>query len=356
MINPTLLQIAGIDMLLQYCSTRNNTLLDKMLQNGPIDWGHLYYFADVNGLLGYLSSMTQGLEDPRVPFRTAVNLYNHVKKQERRWVVYQEIIHSLVESNIVKEKPLLLKGSALKYTLYQELPSLRSIGDIDILISEKDVVSVSKWLEDQGFWLRGGKNGPTAFKETAEDRYVIDIHIEDPAKSRRNPQLIHSVFELNKKNLNISGTDLVYIPSYEILLVHACKHLCDHEEDFRKALLQTELRIFWLIDIHLLISKVNMIEAMKLAEQMEWKIEFLRAIRYSHVLFKTNIPSNIKVTKGMELNDIKTPFGTLTWPWSFSDRMKRMDRAEWISEQLEEYGKRNDWYTAAEGDRRPATL
>ncbi|MFF2154419.1 nucleotidyltransferase family protein [Paenibacillus chitinolyticus] len=353
MINPTATQIKGIDMLLQYCSTKDKTLLDKALRQGQIDWGHLFYYADINGLLGYLENMTEGLEDPRVPFRIAVNLKNYVIKQKRRWTVYQELINSIISSNVVSEVPLLLKGSALKFTLYKDEAYLRNIGDIDILIDKKDVKSISNWLESQGFWLREGKNGPTAFKETTEDRYVVDIHLEDPAKLRRNPDLVLDIFQHNKISMNNGA---FFIPSYEVLLVHACKHLCDHEEDFRKAFLQTELRLFWLIDIHLLLSKVNYTETVKLAEQMKWKTELLRGIWYSHILLNTNIPSNINVDEVVELNTLDTPNGIVTWPWNFVDRMKRVDRAEWLSEQLGKNGKRNDWYTAADGDRVPTIL
>ncbi|WP_144502496.1 nucleotidyltransferase family protein [Bacillus thuringiensis] len=349
-------QLRGVQMLLDYCISRDKEIFNKTLEEGPIDWGYLSYFADINGLMGMLWSMTDGLEDSRVPFRVAVNLKNWVIKHRRRWELYSEILQKMHIAKITNDTPILLKGAALKQTIYSDEPVLRNIGDVDLLFTPQDIINVEKWLEEEGFWLRGGKNGPTAFKRTSEDRLVIDLHIGDPSKTKRasNSEDIYNIFIKNTIPVNKENSHRMI--SYELAIVHACKHLCEHEEDFRKILLQTEFRLFWLVDIHLLLNKVNIQETIKLAKDLNWLNEFKRCMWYLQKIFNVNLPieiKNLQLNNDLEIKEVKTPVGNFEWPWDIKTRMLLVDRDAWLSLQMGSQGKRSDWYTAKEGDKSP---
>src|SRR5262249_2630930 len=106
-------QARAVEMLIGFCATGDRRLLDRVVRDGPLDWGHLLYFADINGLLGMLCSMTGGLEDSRVPWRAATRLDQWVKRQRRRWELLSTLLADLSASCPLDEPPILLKGAAL---------------------------------------------------------------------------------------------------------------------------------------------------------------------------------------------------------------------------------------------------
>ncbi|WP_281884505.1 nucleotidyltransferase family protein [Paenibacillus sp. YYML68] len=339
--------IRDCHMLLEYCKTSDSSLLDQRLQEGAIDWGNLLYFADLNGLLGFLWKLTDGLEDSRVPWRVAVRLNEFIKKQENRWRNYSEVIFNLLHDGAIKGQPILLKGGAFKHTIYKESPNIRGIGDIDLLFHSSDAQRVEQYLIEQGFWLRSGKNGSTAFKELGNDRLVVDVHVGDPSKNDRNP---YDTFMVFKDEAIPIGNGILTI-SHELSLIYACKHFCEHEEDFRKVFHQDDVRLFRLVDIFLLCRLVNFGKVKQLASELNWMNYLERTLWYVKEIFGYNF----ELTPGHEMGTerMSTPIGSYTWPWAIRERVLRLDRAEWLASAMGDQGKRSDWYTSKEGNKNP---
>lgn len=332
-------------ILLDFCVTNDSSVLDRRLGEGRIDWGNLLYFADINGLLGILWKMTKGIEDSRIPWRVAIRLDEFISKQKRRWRCYTDVFNEILVEKITSRPPIILKGASFKCTIYKDAPEIRGIGDIDLLIQSKDAQNVENFLIARGFWLRPGKNGATAFKETENDRIVIDLHIDDPSKINRNPMVAFDIFS---KEIILLGNGLETI-SYELSLLYACKHFCEHEEDFRKIYHQDDIRLFRLVDILLLCNISDLRKSKQLAEVLNWTDELERTLYYIKEIF--NLETEITPCYEIIKNEISTPVGNFKWPWAIRERVLRVDRAEWLSKEMGVYGERSTWYTSKEGNK-----
>jgi hypothetical protein len=348
-LDTTPAQRRGVNMILHFCATGDRALLEETLQHGPIDWGYTLYFADINGLLGMLWKMTNGLDDSRVPFRVAVTLANWIKKQRNRWHTYLSLLRQLMDDAPLTKPPILLKGAALKKTIYRERPEIRTMGDIDLLITPADEPATENWLTEQGFWLRAGKNGSTAFKDLNGEHLVVDLHIGDPAKTKRAPESVYDIFvRYACKDYEESSFSIV---SHEVALVHACKHFCEHEDDFRKVFLQDDLRLFRLLDIRLLLDHVDLTAVSRLAQELKWEEEVSRCRLYLAELFDEQV--EWRGPRANPPSTLSTPLGNVVWPWCWRERARRVDRSEWLASCLGDQGYRTYWYTWRTGNKAP---
>src|SRR5262249_31584251 len=120
----------------------------------------------------------------------------------------------------------------------------------------------------------------------------------------------------------------------------------------RKVLQQDDMRLFRLTDLLLLSRTLDVDELWKLATSLNWRREVARAMRYLNRLFATDIHGGEDPVRERDL--IATPDGLGPWPWAFEERIRRVDRAEWLSRALgAELGARTNWYSSLEGSKYP---
>lgn len=311
-----------------------------------IDWAYLLYFCDVNGLFGLINSEISDLDDDRVPMRVAAMIKREGERHAKRWHALASMLDLLVASRASGIPPILLKGAALKATIYKDDPTKRQLGDVDILISSENADHYCSTLEGCGYKLRKGKNGYTAISlHPTAGRLVIDVHIDDTSKTNRNPKLVYKIFQASL--LPPNGDTLGYrIPSSEMMFLHGCKHFCEHMDDFRKVLVQDDIRLFRLVDLLLLAPVVKRNLTLDLAEQLGWMGELERVVSYLRC-FTNTLGDWPSATLSNE--NIQTPAGTFSWPWPFSERMLRLDRDSWLSKRMQQDGRRSNWYSSANG-------
>ncbi|HGW4639406.1 TPA: nucleotidyltransferase family protein [Acinetobacter baumannii] len=330
---------------------RDISFVEDMLSNSNIDWAYLLYFCDVHGLFGLLHTSISGIDDARIPLRAAAMITREVDRQNKRWNALSEMLVTLMDA--VKnntEVPILLKGAALKLTVYKDSPEQRQIGDVDILVSSEDAESYCSVLKQHGYLLRQGKNGYTAINNnTLAGRLVVDVHVDDTSKMNRNPKAVYHAFK--ETSLDPTNDSWGYRqPSFEMTFLHGCKHFCEHMDDFRKVLVQDDIRLFRLTDLILLIPHVNRSRALTLAKKLGWENELARAIGYLRGIKE--------ITEGWpylypEFDSIDTPFGVKNWPWSFNERIRRLDQDQWMARELGPTGARSNWYTGSQGAKTP---
>ncbi|MFT5701995.1 MAG: hypothetical protein ACI8ZB_004900 [Desulforhopalus sp.] len=114
------------------------------------DWNALLQQAEKEGLSPLLKKHLEESESSYpAGVRRSLNLLvkRHHKQAKIRLKVLQEV---LVLFKSMEMTPLLIKGAALCYTLYQE-PYLRPMRDMDILLSENDVDKAQEVLVKSGF-------------------------------------------------------------------------------------------------------------------------------------------------------------------------------------------------------------
>ena len=242
---------------------------------------------------------------------------------------------------------MLLKGASFKSTLYRDCSDARVMGDIDLLVSSDCSEDVVSWVVEWGFQTRHSKNGITAIRQRDGMRSVIDVHIDDPAKTKRNPS--RSIRTLLDNLDDMPGYASLKMPSFEYSMAHCCKHFCEHKDDFRKILFQDDIKISRLLDIVLLQQVSDVQRTQALAESLGWQDELVRAQTYASVLGAG------AESGAFAPEPIETPLGALRWPVGFDQLVRRVDRAEWLSAQLGERGSRDLWYSPEKGILDPGT-
>lgn len=348
MLEETAAQGRAVELLLRLSAGAGPGALDRALEAGELDWGHLLYFADINGLLGVMWAATEGLDDSRIPWRAAVRMSQWVEAQRQRRARHAEVLDALAAAGVTSAPPILLKGAAFLHTIYADDPDVRGMGDVDLLVAPGDVAPLQRWLEARGFRVRGTKNGFGAFNDhpDAGQRVVLDVHAGDPTKSGRRPEAVHALF---RREAAETADARFRVPSAELSLVFACRHFCEHEEDFRKILNQDDLRLFRLVDVRRLMNLCGAARLHALADELGWITPVGRCLLYVHRLF-----GGAEVGESWyrpEPAEVATPVGTFAWPWPIAERVRRVDRAEWLAGQMAPHGGRSAWYTSRGGSR-----
>lgn len=316
-----------------------------------VDWGYFLYFVDLNGLAGIVQDALSSLPAQQrslVPFRVLIGVRNQAERYRERWQHYASILEQLDERAHQRLKIVLLKGASFKSTLYRDCSDARVMGDIDLLVSSDCSDDVVSWVVEWGFQTRQSKNGITAIRQRDGMRSVIDIHIDDPAKTKRNPS--RAIRTLLDNLVDIPGYASLKMPSFEYSMAHCCKHFCEHKDDFRKILFQDDIKVSRLLDIVLLQKASDAQQTQALAEGLGWQDELVRAQAYASVL------GNPEQSVAFEPEPIETQLGALRWPVGFDQLVRRVDRAEWLSAQLGERGSRDLWYSPEKGILDPGTL
>jgi Uncharacterised nucleotidyltransferase len=354
MMETTAAQRRAVEMMLELCARPGRAVVDAHLARGDVDWGHLLYFADINGVMGFLWAAADGLDDSRIPWRVLVRLSQWTASQRQRRESHTGLVDELAAAGVAAAPPILLKGGAFLQTIYAGEPELRGIGDIDLLVSPEDVAPLQGWITRRGFRCRDTKNGFTAFNDHPDAglRMVLDVHCGDPTKSGRRPEAVHALFR-HDATQEVGGGRL-RVPSPELSLVFACRHFCEHEEDFRKVLNQDDLRIFRLVDVLRLAPLCDAARLHALAAELGWLEPLGRCLRYVHLLFGRAAPDPAWYRP--EPAHLATPLGALAWPWPIAERIRRVDRAEWVAGEMGPRGGRSDWYTAKGGAQGPSAV
>jgi hypothetical protein len=156
------------------------------------------------------------------------------------------VLAALEERGVV---PLILKGTALAYDIYQE-PELRPRGDIDLLIDPRDRERAASVLHAIGFRSQRTSGDELSVRQQTfvrADRAGF-IHVYDVHWEIANPAMFAETLrydELRERAMLLPriGTNAWTLPHAEALLL-ACVHRVAHHHDSE--------RLIWLYDIHLL--------------------------------------------------------------------------------------------------------
>jgi hypothetical protein len=315
-----------------------------------VDWAYFLYFVDLNGLSGAVHAAFAALSDDeraRVPFRVGIAIRNEAERYRERWTHHQAILSRLDERADDGLTIVLLKGASFKSTIYAPFPDVRVMGDVDLLVSSDHSDEVVSWVEAWGYRTRESKNGITAIGNAGGRRTVIDVHIDDPAKTRRNPS--RSIRTLLANRVPSPIYPNLWIPRFEYSMAHACKHFCEHKDDFRKILFQDDIKIGRLLDILLLERVCDEDGVRTIAAELDWLEELERTQRYLEPV-RPDCPASAQLPE-----TVATAVGDFVWPFGFESLLKRTDRAEWLSARMGEGGARDLWYSPEKGILKPST-
>jgi hypothetical protein len=166
----------------------------------------------------------------------------------------RELTAALDALAAVGVRPILLKGTPLAYTVYEE-PSLRGRSDTDLLIRRDERGAAQEALRPLGYAATNLSDGEFLFHqfELARDddlgvRHALDFHWKVSAESLfadllTYEELAEAAVPIPALGRNARGTGLVHA------LLLACIHPAMHHRNWE--------RLIWLYDIHLLVSRLT---------------------------------------------------------------------------------------------------
>lgn len=197
--------------------------------------------------------------------------------------------------------PLVLKGGALAYTLYQH-PGLRPRGDIDILIARADKGRSEKALCDLGYARHGVSMGEAIAQESTWNlvdhlgaSHDVDLHWRANNSPRLAKLLGYEEMTADAIGVPELGPD-AFTPRPVHALLFACIHRAGHAHApiFMNGVRHSaKERLIWLYDIHLLASRMTtaeLEEIVALALQKRMTGIVLEALAQCEVCFRFEFP------------------------------------------------------------------
>jgi len=205
-----------------------------------INWVHLFYFCQEEGTAGLVwrnlnrfDNLSHHIKNKLRPFEETYksNLHANLKLLN----VFEELLERFVKEQITI---ILLQGAALLEMIYQDL-GVRTLGDIDILVKEKDMLRLETLLRRIGFV--NIKHYPSLF--TSSD-ILLDIHADianlSRISSRRYAVTIPQEALWQASQALKSSNPLIRLLSIEDMILALCAHLQKHSYN----------RLIWFVDIN----------------------------------------------------------------------------------------------------------
>ena len=315
----------------------------KKLSVEKIDWAKLERKACIHGVDTFIYySLKKHNFTNLIPAETYNRFQENFYRNAIRNAILLEEIDKLAE--IVDDKIILLKGADLMQSLYPNI-AIRIMGDIDVLIDEKNATAIWKHLLQKGY--KANKNDILVDEETINSRWsklktdkfqlnqsaqkvylfkskihyhlFIMEHAHLPALFSEKAMIeIHRNL-FHKANLDyitdlvwteiekINPSKKIYRLSKEFLLIHLCMHYYGHSS-------KAPLRM--LCDINEIIIKyndtINWNKIKKLCKNHEIKTKLTTALTYTSSLFRTKIPEyfmdrNLVIESNLNIDVMNKP-------------------------------------------------
>lgn len=192
--------------------------------------------------------------------------------------------------------PILLKGAALAYSVY-ETPSARPRGDTDLLVRREDVDAVRRSMSGLGYAATPYCDGELLFCQfemAKTDEFGVD-HAFDIHWKISTQALFADIVDyetLTRESVHVPALGphaRAAGPVHALLL--ACIHPAMHHKN--------EERLIWVYDVHLLVSRLPACELerfARLAREKQVAAVCVHQLDLAQSLFQTAIPDEVRHT------------------------------------------------------------
>ncbi|MDD4993950.1 MAG: nucleotidyltransferase family protein [Paludibacter sp.] len=220
-INPTIIEIEKINTLISKVNNWDyftTTIIDRGI--GPLFYKKIPLLSNRN----------------LIPQSVYVNLQQAYFKTFTRGVVLYEHFRVLGEALSLQEIPIIvLKGIYLSEWLYQDI-GLRQFSDIDLLVNEKDGLTILSLLRDLGYSPVSTESNISQFVESqseivhyspmVQNGVSIEIHIRLHQSAEKYNLNIDELWK-NAISVKINNIHVLALNTTD-LLIHLCVHLDKH--------------------------------------------------------------------------------------------------------------------------------
>ena len=203
----------------------------------PLNWPLLISFAEDHGVLGLAAARLLDYHESSVPPDSRENL-----RALRR-------AHTLYTMNLIAEmfrlfdsfaasgvEALVTKGPVLSARCYGD-PGLRQYGDLDLIVSDKDIQSVTELMIRLGYEpsvplaaIRANKiPGEYVFRQSST-KLLVEFHTERTFRYHPRPLPLEKIFKRQTRVIVDSSEIPALAPEDELLLIciHGAKHFWEH--------------------------------------------------------------------------------------------------------------------------------
>ncbi len=208
---------------------------DKMLEQ-PVDWAKLYVEARAQTVLPLVYYALTEKEREQMPQEWKEKwkqaFFSAIVTNEQVLYAQNNLVELLNEHHI----PFVIlkgKGSAFNYPD----PSLRLLGDIDLLVGGNHIEEVCKWLIQDGYQEKAEGDLHIAFHK---NNIIVELHKKPISLSFNENETIekeveHFFADILEKRQEIDGVSVpAYLHQAIVLLMHKLEHFLNGELGLRQ--------------------------------------------------------------------------------------------------------------------------
>ncbi len=265
----------------------------KNLLKSDLDWPLILKKAHFNKVTPFLYKTFEGLYPecniPEEIFQSLKKEYTRSTFINMKWCWDLDKILKALE--ISGTKIILIKGASLWVTVYKEDPTLRIMGDIDMIVKKDDWQNVLKIFCDYGYFLDDKEyfeprqsyplevDYHNSFRNKNDTRVEIKPYIwglDFPDSKRDDLWDISSNYGTNRKS--------ALIPPPEYLIIIACTGLVDH--NFKE--------LIWFCDINEIIDhykkELDWKKLIALTKEKNMNVPIYYGLLFTRQLLQSEIP------------------------------------------------------------------
>jgi len=242
------------------------------------DWSTLLRGSDPEGLTPLVAGV---IGDTRGPFGSQANTL--VKGQFLAQGRYQQFLIELAELlRACQVRGLLLKGAGLLQTVYRRYPGMRPLGDVDLFIPPQDFDRVDRVLRQAGYEVKQ----PMLYER---GQHWVDLHLD-----LLNGHLLPSralAFRMSGEDFLARGIALqgslegLYVPDPVDQFLHLSVHALKHSHG----------RLFWLVDLALVLRQCGWQELLDRARQTQSIRPLYYSLELLSEVFALEVPARARL-------------------------------------------------------------
>jgi hypothetical protein len=190
------------------------------------DWGAAVALAEEQGLEALLeAALCAASWWPSSALRTRLRAHRLVAQRRVATELEPLLTHTLTPLHARGLRPVVLKGAALAYVAFPE-STLRSMGDVDILLPANQVECARDALLEAGFWIDQSAIEPTHHLRPmlhASSRLPVELHhrlLIEP-----HPYRLDLDGMLSRATVRTLGPVQAHVLGAADALLHTCLHL-----------------------------------------------------------------------------------------------------------------------------------
>ena len=219
------------------------------------DWTKLLPLAREHGVLGHLAVHLRELDENLVPAEIMQILMEHHRSQIFSTLGMTAELFRLLELFAAKDIPaLIVKGPVLAMRAYDD-PTLRSYGDLDLLVRQRDVRRATESLQAAGYQaavplsaIDAGKIPGQYFFQKTDTKLIVELHNDFTLRYFPRPLPIEEFFARQIRVCLDSHQAPALSVEDELVLIciHGAKHLWE--------------RLMWIADVAGLVTRQSGID------------------------------------------------------------------------------------------------